>query len=482
MNLPPEIEEGGVEYKLQLSPLFSLPQKRAESLATQMRWRVRESFSGYATYFIGVNDDGFPRGLVSEKLECSLTTLSAVAELAGAEIVSVLRRPAHVSDNYYAEVLVVLTDYPVVMSDTSAGFGSFESYHDLGYFSSVVDLFSEAHVHDSASYDQLGSQHETSVTSPTLPERDTVVTPQNTEDRGGEIANDDTHVSCKNGCPCDQSSSNSNIHCRGNTVNRLYSSIEVLKCVYQCTPAAPTTSTTPSAATDTESSELQHRPATQTQEIADVSSPSAPSPLPPMVSDPSGDPLFEGSPIRTLRHASPKLEPTSQRDIPDIHSGTTQLAEPGTQDGPHSSATVESHSALQLLGKLSANAPGKYQYGSSHWSAKGKNVSEIWQGMCVLRQRLLEDGKNRELTLEELQILRQVKTFEKQRKYERKLLQRQRGEYNTQNQADIMTNSLDHSVGDMGRACARKIGRHRRRNANAAKRKAQAVYESVNSK
>ncbi|XP_070571097.1 GTP-binding protein 2-like isoform X2 [Ptychodera flava] len=79
-SLPPEIEEGNVEYKLKLvnpSPF------RFEHLVTQMKWRLREG-QGEAIYEIGVEDNGMLAGLSDEDLDASLKTLNRMAEKLGA--------------------------------------------------------------------------------------------------------------------------------------------------------------------------------------------------------------------------------------------------------------------------------------------------------------------------------------------------------------------------------------------------------------
>ena len=53
-KLPPEVEEGNIEYKRQLC---SLSRYRFQQLQSQMKWRVEEG-RGTAIYLIGVDDDG----------------------------------------------------------------------------------------------------------------------------------------------------------------------------------------------------------------------------------------------------------------------------------------------------------------------------------------------------------------------------------------------------------------------------------------
>ncbi|XP_062319762.1 GTP-binding protein 2 [Osmerus eperlanus] len=84
--LPPEAEEGNIEYKLKL---VSPTQYRFEHLATQMKWRLQEG-RGEAVYQIGVEDNGMLVGLSEEDMRASLNTLRRMAEKVGADI-TVLR-------------------------------------------------------------------------------------------------------------------------------------------------------------------------------------------------------------------------------------------------------------------------------------------------------------------------------------------------------------------------------------------------------
>uniref|UniRef100_A0A8C6MC51 GTP binding protein 2 n=1 Tax=Nothobranchius furzeri TaxID=105023 RepID=A0A8C6MC51_NOTFU len=85
-NLPPEAEEGNIEYKLKL---INPTQNRFEHLATQMKWRLQEG-RGEAVYQIGVEDNGMLVGLSEEDMRASLNTLHRLAEKVGADI-AVLR-------------------------------------------------------------------------------------------------------------------------------------------------------------------------------------------------------------------------------------------------------------------------------------------------------------------------------------------------------------------------------------------------------
>ncbi|CAG2163370.1 unnamed protein product [Oppiella nova] len=84
--LPPEVEEGNVEYKLKL---IAPSKSRFEHLVTQMKWRLREGH-GEAIYEIGVEDKGLLIGLSDEDVSASMQTLYLMAEKLGATL-TVLR-------------------------------------------------------------------------------------------------------------------------------------------------------------------------------------------------------------------------------------------------------------------------------------------------------------------------------------------------------------------------------------------------------
>lgn len=105
-SLPPEVEEGNVEYKLKL---VNPSPSRLEHLVTQMKWRLQEG-DGEAIYEIGVEDNGMFVGITREELDSSLTTLNVMASKLNAHT-TLLRR--HVVENVnsnslrqVAEVLV----------------------------------------------------------------------------------------------------------------------------------------------------------------------------------------------------------------------------------------------------------------------------------------------------------------------------------------------------------------------------------------
>ncbi|MCP9264787.1 GTP-binding protein 2 [Dirofilaria immitis] len=87
-SLPPEIEEGNIEYKVKLiDPSLS----RMQHLITQMKWRLREG-QGEAIYEIGVQDDGTIKGLTDKELDASMRTLKSMAATLNASIVVLRER------------------------------------------------------------------------------------------------------------------------------------------------------------------------------------------------------------------------------------------------------------------------------------------------------------------------------------------------------------------------------------------------------
>jgi len=100
--LASESEEGNIEYKFTLNGKLEHPE-RLEELASQMRYRLYEG-QGEAYYYLGVEDDGNPRGITAEELDASKLILNKVAEIAGAR--TMILRESEGNDGIIAEVLV----------------------------------------------------------------------------------------------------------------------------------------------------------------------------------------------------------------------------------------------------------------------------------------------------------------------------------------------------------------------------------------
>ncbi|GAB1866794.1 GTP-binding protein 2 [Camponotus japonicus] len=93
--LPPEPEQGNIEYKLKL---INPSSQRFEHLVTQMKWRLREGH-GEAIYQIGVEDNGKLAGLTKDEMKASLKTLKDMASRLGATIRILRERVATNSTN-----------------------------------------------------------------------------------------------------------------------------------------------------------------------------------------------------------------------------------------------------------------------------------------------------------------------------------------------------------------------------------------------
>ncbi|XP_054635682.1 GTP-binding protein 2b isoform X1 [Dunckerocampus dactyliophorus] len=104
--LPPEAEEGNIEYKLKL---VNPTQYRFEHLATQLKWRLQEG-RGEAVYQIGVEDNGLLVGLSEVDMKASISTLKKMADKVGADITVLREREVDYdldrSTRRIAEVLV----------------------------------------------------------------------------------------------------------------------------------------------------------------------------------------------------------------------------------------------------------------------------------------------------------------------------------------------------------------------------------------
>lgn len=101
-SLPPEIEEGNIEYKLKL---VNPSPSRFEHLVTQMKWRLQEG-EGEAIYEIGVEDNGVLAGLQKPELEGSVSTLKKMAQKLGATITILRERTVENDSRKALQVLV----------------------------------------------------------------------------------------------------------------------------------------------------------------------------------------------------------------------------------------------------------------------------------------------------------------------------------------------------------------------------------------
>ena len=75
-QLPSEDDLGNIEYKIHI---INLTHKRFHKLVTQMSWRINEGV-GFCYYYIGIPDDGSPRGISKKCMEESLSNLVKICK------------------------------------------------------------------------------------------------------------------------------------------------------------------------------------------------------------------------------------------------------------------------------------------------------------------------------------------------------------------------------------------------------------------
>ncbi len=85
-NHKKESDIGNIEYKLKL---IDPTATRFEHLVTQMKFRLQEG-GGEAIYEIGIEDNGYPKGLSDKELDLSIKTLKKMAKKLNADV-SILR-------------------------------------------------------------------------------------------------------------------------------------------------------------------------------------------------------------------------------------------------------------------------------------------------------------------------------------------------------------------------------------------------------
>ncbi|EQC32214.1 hypothetical protein SDRG_09966 [Saprolegnia diclina VS20] len=100
--LPAEVEQGNVEYKVQL---LNPSPERFQHLVTQMNWRLNEGH-GEAFYEMGVSDGGRIVGMSPEDLEMSLATLYRMCQVLGADMRLVTLRDGYEPGRKAARVCI----------------------------------------------------------------------------------------------------------------------------------------------------------------------------------------------------------------------------------------------------------------------------------------------------------------------------------------------------------------------------------------
>jgi GTPase len=98
--LAAEIEEGNCEYKFKLTNLNA---EQLQHRITQLNWRLNEG-NDEAIYQLGVEDDGYPRGISESELEASLMNLQKMADAVGCSLI--VRQLLRGAEGITAEVLL----------------------------------------------------------------------------------------------------------------------------------------------------------------------------------------------------------------------------------------------------------------------------------------------------------------------------------------------------------------------------------------
>lgn len=104
LDFEPEKDDGNIEYKWKLT---NLSKYRIEKLTTQMKYRLNEG-SGEAIYEIGIDDNGFPKGLTKNEYQESINNLTILANNCNADILLIKERDKECDKEelYIAEFLV----------------------------------------------------------------------------------------------------------------------------------------------------------------------------------------------------------------------------------------------------------------------------------------------------------------------------------------------------------------------------------------
>ncbi|MGC9780685.1 MAG: elongation factor 1-alpha [Candidatus Heimdallarchaeota archaeon] len=100
VKMDQESEEGNIEYKLKL---IDPTATRFVHLVTQMKFRLQEGL-GEAIYEIGIEDNGYPKGLTERELKSSIKTLKKMAKELNASVTVLREREGE--KGKIAEVLV----------------------------------------------------------------------------------------------------------------------------------------------------------------------------------------------------------------------------------------------------------------------------------------------------------------------------------------------------------------------------------------
>lgn len=112
-EIPVEIEEGNIEYKLKITFENDINNSRFKKLTSQLQWRMNEGkqmYSKYtATYILGITNDGKIGNQTEEIIDESIKNLKMITLNCNSQIISI-KKELFNEKYYIAEVIIVRLD------------------------------------------------------------------------------------------------------------------------------------------------------------------------------------------------------------------------------------------------------------------------------------------------------------------------------------------------------------------------------------
>ena len=104
-QLPEEIEEGNIEYKLKIIPDNN---SRLMSLSSQLRWRCNEG-RGMAIYLLGISDKGRVLGITTDGLDKSIHNLGIMIRENNYRILQ--QTISKIANKVWASIIIINDSY-----------------------------------------------------------------------------------------------------------------------------------------------------------------------------------------------------------------------------------------------------------------------------------------------------------------------------------------------------------------------------------
>lgn len=123
INLPPEIEEGNIEYKRHVATSLVENPVKITKFKTQLLWRLGEgkqcSGKSEAVYYIGIEDDGTLSNLNIIELNESIKNFTKIVKLAEANILST--QITHIDEYVFAKIDIYKLDNCLIINELTVG-------------------------------------------------------------------------------------------------------------------------------------------------------------------------------------------------------------------------------------------------------------------------------------------------------------------------------------------------------------------------